>query len=151
MPVYFLRANGERINLDDIYPRGCTISFLGGGITQLADFQEGDDHVFDAINTCLVCGGPMSDEGCITCGFNVQTNWMADVDEDTSALWPLPEWKPSYLGDSHGLDCDYPECSSLDLPNIEQPDMSDFIAPLTDHARTTSDIDLACHEAVPPT
>lgn len=113
-------------------------------------------HLFDPILMCPFCYGPMSDECCITCGASPQYSYdlLVDGNEDTSELWPLPELKPSYLWDEHGLDCDCPECSNSVLLNQEREKMSELIETQVDHAGATPtelDIDWTCHDDMPTT
>ncbi len=124
MPVWLARANGEHFNLSDIYPRGCTVNFLDGAVTEITDFELGDDEVFDFTVSCPSCAGPLSDDRCITCG-QTPEYWSLQCDEelgedDTTQLWPLPELPRTQTWDDHGLDCSCPDCSSSVLLNDER-------------------------------
>lgn len=157
MPLWFASTNGELLNLDDIYPRGCTISFLEGNITEFAELQPGDDP-FDPIMTCPFCHGAMCDEYCITCGAPPQFSaiFVCDTDEpsdDSSALWPLPEMKPEFNWDSHMLDCECPECSTQTASIIQHRDTSELIATqlVNDFDNANQYDAMVCEETLPPT
>lgn len=121
---------------------------------QFEFYHLGDNTFFDPILMCPLCSGLMCDRCCIHCGASPQyTYTLSENGEDTSDLWPLPELKPSYFWDEHGLDCDCPNCSD---PNLF---MQEYSSQLNCDAGTSDINELACDEtmddwpveAIPPT
>jgi hypothetical protein len=102
MPVFFLRRNGETINLDEEFPNGCHIE-----INNIETIIRPLSPEIDVL--CFVCGKVLTGLECDECGFKPPIDNSQPSLDDGDLCYDVLPW------DVHGLDCECLECA-LSIP-----------------------------------